>query len=143
MTEHTPGRAGLAEAAEQLRALHSGPTPLVLPNVWDAASARAVVEAGFPVVATTSSGVSASLGWADGERTPPDEMFAAVERIARAVDVSVTADIEGGYGLSPEDIVQRMLAVGAVGCNLEDTDHRTGTTLLDARTQADRLAAVK
>jgi 2-methylisocitrate lyase-like PEP mutase family enzyme len=143
MTEQPQGLAGLAEAAEQLRALHSGREPLVLPNVWDAASARVVAEAGFPVVATTSSGVSASLGWQDGEHTPPDEMFAAIARIARAVDVPVTADIEGGYGLSPEEIVQRMLDAGAVGCNLEDTDHRTGMTLVDARTQADRLAAVR
>ena len=62
MSEHTPGRADLAEAAARLRALHSGPDPLVLPNVWDAASAHAVAEAGFPAVATTSSGVSAALG---------------------------------------------------------------------------------
>src|SRR3979409_1098855 len=103
MSETTQGLAGLAEAAEQLRALHRGPAPLVLPNVWDAASARGVVEAGFPVVATTSSGVSASLGWQDGEHTPPDEMFAAIARIARSVDVPVTADIEGGYGLKPEE----------------------------------------
>jgi 2-methylisocitrate lyase-like PEP mutase family enzyme len=134
---------GLAEAAEQLRALHRGPAPLVLPNAWDAASARNVVDAGFAAVATTSSGVSAALGWADGEHTPPDEMFAAIWRIARVVDVPVTADIESGYGLSPEQVVQRLLDAGAVGCNLEDTDHRTGTTLVDATAQADRIAAVK
>ena len=79
----------LAEAAERLRALHSRPEPLILPNAWDAASARAVVEAGFPVVATTSSGVAAALGWADGEGTPSDEMFAAIGRISRVVDVPV------------------------------------------------------
>src|SRR6476619_5731582 len=95
------GHVGLASAADQLRALHAGPAPLVLPNAWDAASARVVVEAGFPVVATTSSGVSASLGWPDGERTPADEMFAAIFRVARSVDVPVTADIEGGYGVTP------------------------------------------
>ncbi|MDQ6670810.1 MAG: isocitrate lyase/phosphoenolpyruvate mutase family protein [Chloroflexota bacterium] len=143
MPEPTQGYSGLAAAAQQLRALHSGPEPLVLPNAWDAASALAVAEAGFPAVATTSSGTSASLGWADGEHTPPDEMFAAIFRIARSVDVPVTADIEGGYGLSPEQVVQRLLAAGAVGCNLEDTDHTTGTTLVNATAQADRLAAVK
>ena len=143
MSEHLQDHAGLARAAEQLRALHTGREPLVLPNAWDAASARAVAEAGFPAVATTSSGVSASLGWPDGEHTPPDEMFAAVWRVARSVDVPVTADIEGGYGLTPEEIVRRLLDAGAVGCNLEDTDHGTGETLLDARAQADRLAAVK
>jgi 2-methylisocitrate lyase-like PEP mutase family enzyme len=143
MSEHERGLTGLVAAAEQLRALHSGPEPLVLPNVWDAASARVVAEAGFSAVATTSSGVSASLGWADGEHTPADEMFAAIYRIARSVEVPVTADIEGGYGLTPEEIVQRLLDAGAVGCNLEDTDHRTGKSLVDARAQADRLAAVK
>jgi 2-methylisocitrate lyase-like PEP mutase family enzyme len=114
----------------------------VLPNAWDAATARAVVEAGFPVVATTSSGVSGALGWADGEATPPDEMFAAIARIARVVDVPVTADIESGYGLSPEEIVRRLLAAGAVGCNLEDTDHSTHT-VRDATAQAQRLVAFK
>src|SRR5712692_5375356 len=116
----------LAEAAERLRALHAGSEPLVLPNAWDAATARAVVEAGFPVVATTSAGVSGGLGWAAGEATPADEMFAAVARIARVVDAPVTADIESGYGLPPEEIVRRLLAAGAVGCNLEDTDHTSG-----------------
>jgi 2-methylisocitrate lyase-like PEP mutase family enzyme len=143
MSEQQRGHTGLAEAAEQLRALHRGAEPLVLPNAWDAASALVVAEAGFPAVATTSSGMSASLGWADGEHTPADEMFAAILRIARSVDVPVTADIEGGYGLTPEEIVQRLLDAGAVGCNLEDTDHRTGTTLVDSTAQADRLAAVK
>jgi 2-methylisocitrate lyase-like PEP mutase family enzyme len=123
--------------------LHHGSDVLVLPNAWDAASARVVAEAGFPAVATTSSGVSAALGWADGEHTPPDQMFGALARIARVVDVPVTADIEAGYGLSPEQVVQRMLGAGVVGCNLEDTDHAAGRTLRDAEAQAARLAAVR
>jgi 2-methylisocitrate lyase-like PEP mutase family enzyme len=133
----------LAEAAERLRSLHAGAEPLVLPNAWDAATARAVVEAGFPVVATTSSGVSGALGWPDGEGTPPDEMFAAIGRIARVVDVPVTADVESGYGLSAEEMVRRLLQAGAVGCNLEDTDHSAGKTLRDAATHTHRLAAFK
>jgi 2-methylisocitrate lyase-like PEP mutase family enzyme len=133
----------LSELAETLRQLHHDAEPLVLPNAWDAATARAVVEAGFPVVATTSSGVSAALGYADGEGTPADEMFAAVRRIARAVDgVPVTADIESGYGLSPEDIVEQLLSAGAVGCNLEDTDHARHA-LVSAEAHAERVAAVK
>ncbi len=134
---------GLPDAAERLRSLHTGSEPLVLANAWDAATARAVVDAGFSAVATTSVGVSQALGWADGEGTPPDEMFAAIARISRVVDLPVTADIESGYGLSPEEIVRRLLAAGAVGCNLEDTDHAAGKTLRDATTQADRLAAFK
>jgi 2-methylisocitrate lyase-like PEP mutase family enzyme len=70
-------------------------------------------------------------------------MFAAIARITRVVDVPVTADIESGYGLSPEEVVTRLLAAGAVGCNLEDTDHLAGRTLRDAGEQAERLAAVK
>ena len=135
--------ATLAARAERLRALHRPGDPLLLPNAWDAASARAVVEAGFPVVATTSSGVAASLGWADGQQAPAAEMLAAVARIARAVDVPVTADLEGGYGLAPEALVARMLAAGAVGCNLEDTDHAHKPQLLDPETHASYLAAVK
>jgi len=137
----------LAELAQQLRAMHHASEPLVLPNAWDAATARSVVEAGFAAVATTSSGVSAALGYADGEHTPPDEMFSAVGRIARVVpDVPVTADIESGYGLSPDEVVRRLLEAGAVGCNLEDTDHRAAPgshTLVDASTQQQRLSAVK
>jgi 2-methylisocitrate lyase-like PEP mutase family enzyme len=128
--------------AEMLRSLHRAGTPLVLPNAWDAASAQAVVAAGFPVVATTSSGVAASLGWLDGEQTPPVEMFAAVGRMARAVDVPVTADIEAGYGLSPDELVSRLLEAGAVGCNLEDTNHVSGE-LVDPEAQAERISAVK
>jgi 2-methylisocitrate lyase-like PEP mutase family enzyme len=133
----------LQTAAERLRALHHGPETLILPNAWDAATARAVVDAGFPVVATTSAGVAEALGYDDGERTPPDEMFAAIARIARAVDVPVTADIESGYELESEELVQRLLAAGAVGCNLEDTDHSARNLLRPAEEQAQRLAAVK
>ena len=140
-TAHDP--ALLAAHAATLRALHHAPEPLVLPNAWDAASARIVAEAGFPAVATTSSGVSACLGWADGEPTPPGEMFAAIARIARAVAVPVTADLEGGYGLGAEEFVTRLLATGAVGCNIEDTDHSGQSLLRDPEAQAEYLAAVK
>jgi 2-methylisocitrate lyase-like PEP mutase family enzyme len=149
-------RERLGQLAEQLRALHRGPEPLVLPNVWDAASARIVIEAGFPVVATTSSGVTASLGWPDGEQAPPDEVFAALGRIARAIaapdvpggsepapSVPLTVDIEAGYSLAPARLVERLLEVGAVGCNLEDTDHAAGRVLRDAERQAGFLAAVR
>src|SRR5215470_9609106 len=105
--------SALADLASRLRDLHHAETPLVLPNAWDAATARAVVEAGFPAVATTSSGVSAALGYADGEHTPVDEMFNAIARITRVVDAPVTADIEAGYGLSPDTLVKRLIEAGA------------------------------
>jgi 2-methylisocitrate lyase-like PEP mutase family enzyme len=137
----------LAELAQQLRALHHGPEPIVLPNAWDASTARSVVDAGFPAVATTSSGVSAALGYADGEHTPAEEMFSAIGRMTRVVPgVPVTADIESGYGLSPEELVKRLLEAGAVGCNLEDTDHRAEPgirRLVSAEAQQQRLEAVK
>jgi 2-methylisocitrate lyase-like PEP mutase family enzyme len=99
----------------------------VLPNAWDAASARTVVSAGFPVVATTSAGVANALGYADHEGAPGEEMRAAAARIARAVDVPVTVDFEAGYGLDAPELVAALREVGAAGCNLEDTDHATGT----------------
>lgn len=129
--------------ASQLRAYHHAGSPLVLPNAWDAASARAVVAAGFQVVATTSGGVAESLGWADGEKTPPEEMLAAVARIAGAVDVPVTADLEAGYGLSPRELIERLVSTGAVGCNLEDIDHTREGALVATEVQAERLAEVK
>ena len=131
----------LREQAEQLRELHQGEL-LMLPNVWDAASARIVVEAGFPAVATASAAITAMLGYPDGEGAPWAEMFAAAGRIARAVPVPVTVDAEAGYRLSPRELVDRLLEIGAVGCNLEDTDHHTGR-LVEVAAQADWLAAVR
>jgi 2-methylisocitrate lyase-like PEP mutase family enzyme len=129
--------------AATLRALHHdrpADRPLVLPGPWDAFSARAFEEAGFPALATPSAGIAAVLGYADG-RTPPDEMFAAVARIARAVSVPVTADVEAGYGLSATELVARVLEAGAVGVNLEDT--APGRVLRDPHEQADWLAEVR
>jgi 2-methylisocitrate lyase-like PEP mutase family enzyme len=137
---------GSASMLEQrcglLRSLHVPGTPLVLPNAWDAASAKAVVEAGFPAVATSSGAVAAALGYEDQQGAPAEEMLAAAARIARAVDVPVTVDAEAGYGLSPGDLVDALIDVGAAGCNLEDTDHGTGE-LADAGRHADWLAAVR
>jgi len=135
-------RALLDQRCSLLRALHVPGTPLVLANTWDAASARAVLAAGFPVVATTSGGVSATLGYADGQDAPVDEMYAAAARIVRSVDLPVTVDSEAGYGLAPEALVERLLDVGAAGCNLEDTDHVSGG-LVDAREHAEWLAGVR
>ncbi len=125
-----------------LRALHVPGRPLVLPNVWDAASARIVAGAGFPAVATGSAAVAAVLGYDDGEQTPPAEMFAAIARVCRVVEVPVTADVERGYGLRPAELAERLAESGAVGCNLEDSDPRTGA-LVDVGEQADFLAAVR
>jgi len=128
-------------AARRFRAAHHGRQPLVLPNVWDSTSARVFAAAGFGALATSSGAVAATLGYADGQQTPAAEMFAAIARIARCVDVPVTADVEAGYGLVPAELAGRLAEAGAVGCNLEDSDPVT-RELGDPGRQADFLAAV-
>jgi hypothetical protein len=103
------------EKAATLRALHVPGDPLVLPNVWDAASARIVEAAGFPVVATSSFATARILGYDDGEAAPVEDVLAAATRIARAVSLPVTVDFERGYGLAPAELVERFAATGAVG----------------------------
>jgi hypothetical protein len=120
------GRRRSGRAGGCVRRLHTGPRPLVLPNAWNVASARSVVNAGFPVVATSSGAIAATLGYEDNDSMPVDEAFGVIARITRSVSVPVTADLEAGYGLSPTDLVERLLDAGAVGCNLEDTDHHGG-----------------
>ena len=131
-----------AGQAEALRALHHAGPPLLLPNAWDAATARTVADAGFPAVATTSGGVARSLGFEDHQQAPAAEMFAALARICAAVDVPVSADAEAGYGLPADELAGRLLEAGAVGCNLEDSDHARGV-LADPEGQARYLADVK
>src|SRR6476620_8961661 len=127
---------------ELLRSLHRPGAPLLLPNAWDAATAKAVAAAGFPVVATTSWGVAETLGYEDDERAPADEMLAAAARIARGVDVPVTVDAEAGYGMDPAELAAALRNAGAAGCNLEETDHAAGV-LRDREERAAWLAAVR
>ena len=134
--------AELSSRCELLRSLHRPGDPLLLPNAWDAATARAVIAAGFPVVATTSGGVAAALGYEDHEGAPPDEMLAAAARIARSVDAPVTVDAEAGYGMGPAELVSALRTAGAAGCNLEDTDHAAGR-LRDPDAHAAWLGAVR
>lgn len=133
----------LAAKAEELRRRHFADGPLVVLNVWDAASARVVADAGHPVIATSSAAVASSLGRGDHEHMSADEAFGAIERIANAVSVPVTADIESGYELSPLELAHRLIDAGAVGCNLEDSDHHGGEhALVDAERQAQRIHEV-
>ncbi len=132
----------LAERCERLRSLHVAGSPLLLPNAWDAASARVVEAAGFPVVATTSGGVAHCLGYGDHQAAPRQEMLAAAARIGRAVAVPVTVDAEAGYGLSASELVESLIEAGAAGCNLEDTVHET-ESLRDPQEQASWLAEVR
>ena len=132
----------LQSRCDLLRSLHTPGAPLLLPNVWDVATARAVVAAGFPVVATSSGGVAATLGYEDHEGAPGDEMLAAAARITRGVEVPVTVDAEAGYGLEPAELVAALRSVGAAGCNLEDTNHAAGS-LRDPDRHAEWLMAVR
>src|SRR5690349_1137164 len=100
----SPQSADLPSRCELLRSLHRPGDPLLLPNAWDVATARAVVAAGFPVVATASAAVAPSLGYQDHEGAPGEEMLAAAGRIARAVEVPVTVDAEAGYGMEPAEL---------------------------------------
>jgi 2-methylisocitrate lyase-like PEP mutase family enzyme len=132
----------LQSRCDLLRSLHRPGDPLLLPNAWDVATARAVVAAGFPVVATTSGGVAATLGYEDHEGAPGDEMLAAAARIARGVEVPVTVDAEAGYGMEPAELVAELRSMGAAGCNLEDSDHAAGG-LRDPGRHAEWLRGVR
>ena len=129
----------LHSRCDLLRSLHRPGAPLLLPNAWDVATARAVVAAGFPVVATGSAAVAPTLGYED-HGAPADEMLAAAARIARGVDVPVTVDAQAGYGMEPAELVAALRSAGAAGCNLEDSDHGA---LHDRDRQTEWLRAVR
>jgi 2-methylisocitrate lyase-like PEP mutase family enzyme len=134
----------MPDKAEHLRALHQGPPILVLPNAWDAATGRIFEAEGFPAIATTSAGVAAALGYPDGGVVPSREMIEAVGRIARAVRVPVTADIEHAYAATPDavaDVVLRVIAAGAVGINVEDLVPGT-TDLEPIPLQCEKITAI-
>jgi len=132
------------EQAEAFGRLHREPGILVLPNAWDVITARVIETAGFSAIATSSAGVAWALGYVDGERISRGEMLAVVRRIASSVRVPVTADMEAGYGTTPEaaaETARGVIAAGAVGLNLEDgtNDGR----LVDVALHQDRIRAVR
>jgi 2-methylisocitrate lyase-like PEP mutase family enzyme len=117
-----------AEKAAMFADMHESGC-FILPNAWDMPSAALAVEAGFPALATTSAGVAFADGLLDGEKIGRDRMLAVAAQIAARMPVPVTADLEAGYGPAPEDVadtVTQAIAAGLVGCNIEDTDPRTG-----------------
>lgn len=130
----------------EFRRLHAA-RPLVLPNAWDAGSARLMEQAGAKAIATTSAGISWSHGLTDGQKLTRDEMLQVIGHIVRRVSVPVTADIEGGYGSgSPRDVaetVRAVAALGVAGINLEDTLAQEGNRFLAPETQAGRIAAAR
>ncbi|MGA2483999.1 MAG: isocitrate lyase/phosphoenolpyruvate mutase family protein [Candidatus Acidiferrales bacterium] len=135
-----------AEKAEGFRRLHKEPRILLLPNAWDVASARILEEAGFPAIATTSAGIAASLGYPDGQHISRQEMLDVVRRIAHAVRVPVTADVEAGYGTTPADMVETakaVVAAGAVGLNLEDVTSKDEGSHVELPLQVDKIRAIR
>jgi 2-methylisocitrate lyase-like PEP mutase family enzyme len=134
-----------AERARQFLALHHGPKILVLPNAWDVSSARILEEAGFPAIGTSSAGAAFSLGYPDGQKIPREEMLAVVHRIAAAVDVPVTADVEAGFGSAPEEVARTardVIDAGAIGMNLEDGAEDKPDFLVDLDHQKKIIRAV-
>src|SRR5712664_1704290 len=114
---------GSAMSFSVFRKLHAGPAPLMLPNAWDAGTARLIESLGAKAIATTSAGLAWSRGYPDGNALPEDQLIAATRDIARVIRVPLTVDIEGGYSDDPGAVarlVARVLAVGVVGINIED-----------------------
>ena len=135
-----------AAKAEQFRKLHHGAKLLFLPNAWDVASARILEEAGHAAIATTSAGIAYSLGYADGQIISRDEMLSMVARIAHAVRVPVTADLEAGYGTTPKAIAETVKAAieaGAIGMNLEDLSGDEKNPLVELPRQIEKIQAAR
>jgi len=131
--------------AIQFRQLHRGPSMLILPNAWDVASARIFEEAGFPAIATTSAGIDFSLGY-PGQRTPREEMMARIARIARALHVPLTADVEAGYGPSAEDTAKtarELIQAGVAGMNLEDGSGDPARPLIGFQLAVEKIKAAR
>jgi 2-methylisocitrate lyase-like PEP mutase family enzyme len=131
--------------AETFRSLHVPGRPLVLFNVWDPGTAKAVASAGAHALATGSWSVAAANGFADGEQLPLDLAIDNLARIVRATELPVTIDLESGYGETARDVarsVARAVAAGAIGCNLEDSLVRDGS-LRPADDQTERIAAAR
>jgi 2-methylisocitrate lyase-like PEP mutase family enzyme len=135
-----------AEKAEAFRKLHHGPRLLLLPNAWDVASARILEECGHPAIATSSAAIAYSLGYVDGQRISRNLMLEVAGRIARAVNIPVTADLEAGYGTSPKDMadtVRAAIAASIIGMNLEDITGNDESSLVDLSLQVEKIRAIR
>lgn len=133
-----------ATRATTLLELHHTGSTLVLPNVWDAWSARVVADAGFAALSIGSHPLADSRGQSDNEDMTLDDALDGVRRICSAVpDVPVTADMEAGYGVSPAELVERLLEAGAVGLNVEDTVHSEGGRLRSVVEHADYIGGLR
>lgn len=132
--------------AESFRLMHRAPPTLLLPNAWDAMSARVFEAAGFDAVATTSGGLAWALGYADGEQTPWPDVVAATERIVRAVRIPVTVDIESGYGETPNQVADNVgdiIRAGAVGVNIEDSTSHADQPVRSLEDASERIRTAR
>jgi 2-methylisocitrate lyase-like PEP mutase family enzyme len=135
-----------AKKAEAFRAMHTGEGAVVLPNVWDVASARIIEESGFEAIATTSAGIAFAQGFPDGQKIPADRMIAAIAQIAANIRVPVTADLEAGYGQRPDDAGRtagKVISAGAVGMNFEDATGDASCPLTELPLQLERIRAIR
>src|SRR5579859_4737568 len=134
------------EKALAFRKLHGGGSILLLPNVWDCLSATLFAQAGFPALATTSGGIASVFGYPDGQKIPRALMLGMAGRIASVVSIPVTADLEAGYGSTPEqvaDTVSNALLMGLVGANLEDSSGDPAHPLRELELQVEMLQAAR
>ncbi len=132
--------------ANAFRAMHDRSRLLILPNAWDAMSARLIEDAGARAIATTSAGLAFSLGYPDGEYAPRDEVVHAIARIARVIDLPLSADIESGFGADAREVgetVRAIIEAGAVGINLEDSTGDPAKPLYDLDTAVARVRAAR
>jgi 2-methylisocitrate lyase-like PEP mutase family enzyme len=127
--------------AKLFRELHTSEHILVLPNAWDVASAVIFQNAGFPAIGTTSAGVAAVFGYPDGQHISRELMLEMVRRIASAVSIPVTADVEAGYG-DPVQTAVAVMEAGAAGMNLEDTTEEDPATLADLAQQVEIIRKI-
>ncbi|MCZ6647545.1 MAG: isocitrate lyase/phosphoenolpyruvate mutase family protein [SAR324 cluster bacterium] len=144
--QYPVNRDALREKAAAFRKLHEAPQAFILPNAWDIGSAVILAEAGFPAIASTSAGVAVAQGYPDGQQIGRDEMLAVVNRMVNKVAVPVSADLEAGYGMKPEDVadtVRRAIDAGAVGANFEDGTRGGDQPLLDLSLNVERIRAAR
>jgi 2-methylisocitrate lyase-like PEP mutase family enzyme len=137
------GSASPAERARALLELHQPGNPVVLPTVWDAWSARLATDAGFAALTVGSHPLADSIGKPDGEGMSFDDVLTRVAQITAAVEVPVSVDIESGYGLSAQRLIEGLLGVGAVGLNIEDTVHAEGKRLRSSAEHAELVGALR
>jgi 2-methylisocitrate lyase-like PEP mutase family enzyme len=136
----------LYEKACLFHSFHKEENPLILPNAWDALSARIFEQAGAKAIATTSAGIAAVFGYADGQRMPKDLLFMMIDRIVKSVTVPVTVDLEAGFGDTTEEICETVLGIlkiGAVGINIEDADPKRPGRLFPIDDQVEKIKAIK